>query len=685
MAKIEVIKQQDLQDCGACCLSCIIQYYGGYVPISKIRDDSYTTATGTTAYHMIEAAKNYGFDAMGVKVDDIGDSKIYYPAIAHQVLKNGLNHFVVVYQVSKKYVWLMDPAKGKIKLKREEFEETWDHILILLNPISKIIKYDKNLTISSLLLNLISNNKFIFIKICLINLFLIVFTILGSFYFQTIISLINEGQDIHLLKIISLFFFCLILFKVILAFIKNYYFTYFYKNLDVQLFTDFFDHIFHLPLKYIQNRSTGEIISRVQDLSEIKDLLSEFFTNVLLHSILVIGSVVVLYGLCDSLLFVLCLVAIVYVIVGFFFSKFIYQKVKENISSATDFNSVLVEHSEMDTSIRNLNLISLFLSRLENKLVLLLKCNFKTQEALNRISFFKELVYEIGYFCVTTFGVVLIYQGRLELLSLITFNGILLYFFDPIRDFIDLIPKYNYLRASFYKLSEFINVEEELDKEGMTVIEKGSIEFQDVTYSYNQYTDVLHHVSFSIESGEKVFLVGPSGCGKSTVCNLLSFPDEIKNGIIKIDGVNAADYRLCTLRQEILYVGQNEKLFTGTIWENITCFREIIESDFLKVIKICQLEEFIDQRPNRYHTMINASINNLSGGERQRIILARALLKEAKILILDEALSEVNLEMERKIIDAIKVYYPCCTLIYVSHKEVREKFSKVINMEKVNA
>ena len=187
MAKIEVVKQHDLKDCGACSLSCIIKYYDGYVPIEKIRDDTFTTGVGTTAYNLVEASRSYGFEAMGVSVDDVKNENIYLPAIAHVVLKNGLNHFVVVYKISKNYVWLMDPAVGKTKMKIDDFNNIWDNILILLTPIDKILKYDKDLTISSLLMKLIMKNKSVFIKICLINLIVMFFTILtGANPFDTV-------------------------------------------------------------------------------------------------------------------------------------------------------------------------------------------------------------------------------------------------------------------------------------------------------------------------------------------------------------------------------------------------------------------------------------------------------------------------------------------------------------------
>lgn len=683
MAKIEVVKQHDLKDCGACSLSCIIKYYDGYVPIEKIRDDTFTTGVGTTAYNLVEASRSYGFEATGVFVDDVKNENIYLPAIAHIVLKNGLNHFVVVYKISKNYVWLMDPAVGKAKMKIDDFNNIWDNILILLTPIDKILKYDKDLTISSLLMKLIMKNKSVFIKICIINLIVMFFTILTSFYFQITISSINQGEDIIYLKAIIIIFTLTFFFKVLLNFNKNYYLTYFYRNLDVELFSNFLDHIFNLPLKFIQNRSTGEIVSRIQDLSEIKDLLSEFFTNVLLNTILIIGAIVVLYSINSKLFFILCLVVIIYVILGLLFSKLIYGCVRDNVNTATTFNSCLVENIEANTSIKNLNLVDHFLKYLEEKLIIMFKSNFKTQSTLNNVSFIKEFVYEMGTFLVLSIGVLLIADGKLELLSLITFQSLMFYFMNPIQDFIDLIPKFNYLKASFNKLSEFINIECDDYEKGINNINNYSIEFINVSFKYN-FTNILTNVSFKIDDGDKVFLKGPSGSGKSTICNMLAYPKDIIDGTIKIGGINRADYSLGTTLKTILYVGQNEKLITGTIRDNILSFRSVSDEDFEKVVRICKLESIVEKRPNRYDSIINAMQNNLSGGELQRIILARALLKQAKILILDEALSEVNFDLELDIIEDIKKYYPTNTLIYVSHKDVSCKFTKILDMEIIN-
>lgn len=680
MPKIEVVKQRDLKDCGACCIESILKFYGGYVPLEKVRDDTCTNMNGTTAFHIIKALCNYGFDAVGVKAESILDENIYLPAIAHVQLKNGLQHFVVVYKINEKYIHLMDPAKGKVKMSIQEFLDIWDNILILITPSSNILNYTKELSIVGLFGKLLMKHKYLFLKIIITNIVLMLLTIMGNFYFQISISCIQEGQEIKLLKFIVIFFFIILLFKVIINYIKTYYLNYLNKNLDTELFSLFLEHIFKLPLKFIQNRTTGEIVTRIDELSDTKNLFSEIFSTLILNTILILGAIVTLFLINSKLFFLLCLVIFIYLIVGLLFSKIIYHKVKENIEATTNFNTTLIENVDMNFSIKNLNLIREFIYRIENKLILMLKSNFSFINILNVIELMKNFIYEIGLFIITTLGVYLIYKGELELLSLVTFNSVILYLFNPVKELVNLVPKYNYLKASFSKLSEFLAVEIEKEQGGLKRIVEPTITVKDLTYSYDLFNKIINKVNFTIKSKEKVLLSGPSGSGKSTICKLIYRSLGTYSGNIEFNNTSECDYSLKAIRENILYVGQNEKLFTGTIRENIICFRNISDEKFKQVCKICKLEEIINKRPNRYNTIINASLNNLSGGEKQRIILARSLLKKAKVIILDEALSEVNVNMEKEILDNIFKYFNNHTIIYVTHKNVEDKFTKIIRL-----
>ena len=427
MPKIEVVKQRDLKDCGACCIESILKYYGGYVPLEKVRDDTCTNMNGTTAFHIIKALCGYGFDAIGVKAENILDENIYFPAIAHVQLTNGLQHFVVIYKANEKYVYLMDPAKGKVKMLIQEFLNIWDNILILATPSNNILRYTKELSIVGLFGKLLIKHKYLFLKIIITNIVLMLLTIIGNFYFQISISCIQEGQEAKFIKFIVILFFIILLFKIIINYIKTYYLNYLNKNLDTELFSMFLEHIFKLPLKFIQNRTTGEIVTRIDELSNTKNLFSEIFATLILNTILIFGAIVTLFLINSKLFFLLCFIIIIYLIVGLLFSKVIYHKVKENIETTTNFNTTLIENVDMNFSIKNLNLVREFIYRIENKLILMLKSNFSFMSILNVIELLKNFIYEVGLFMITTLGIYLIYKGELELLSLVTFNSVILY------------------------------------------------------------------------------------------------------------------------------------------------------------------------------------------------------------------------------------------------------------------
>lgn len=681
MAKIEVIRQRDLQDCGACALASIIKYYGGYVPIEKIREDTRTSLNGTTAFHLISAAKNYGFDAIGMR-SQLDSEDIYLPAIVHLKLKNGLEHFAVLYKITSKYVCLMDPARGKVKLNTSEFLELWDNVILLFTPINRIITMNKGTSFSKIILKLLTKNKKIFANIFIVNLLFIILSIVGGFYFQLAVSNIQEGTDKKFLIILIGCFLMIIVFKVLLEYIKNYYQNFLNKNLDVEIYTSFLSHIFNLPLGFTENRTTGEIVSRVQELAEAKNLVAEIFSNVILNIILVGSVVLVLYFVCDKLFFILCFIVIMYLIITFISSKIIYTKMQETIEASTNFNMVLVENIDINSSVKNLNLTNKFLKRLDRSLTKMLHKNFKLTNIINILELLKKSIYEIGLFAITTLGIYLIYQGKLEILSFVTFNGLLGYMMGPLEEMCSLVPKYNYLKASFKKISELIALEVERDSEGLKLLEVPSLQLKNINYSYNLYTNILSIKDLEIKRGERVMLIGPSGSGKSTLCKIIaSMSIRQTSGEYWIDKIRREDYSTNTLKENILYVGQNEKLFSASIRDNILSYRDISDDEFKNITRICQIDNIVDKRPNRYNSVINAAVNNLSGGEIQRIILARGLLKKAKVIILDEALSEVNIDMERSILKNIFNYFKDITFIYVSHKDVSDLFSKVIPVE----
>lgn len=676
---MKIIRQRDFKDCGVCSLASIIEYYGGYVSLEKLRLDTKATNEGTTALNIIEASKKYGFDAMGIKVANLTSDKVSLPAIAHMQGKNGLNHYVVIYKITNDKVILMDPAKGKVVKSKDDFYEEWSHILLIFHPQRKITVFQKENTLIGIFLKIIMQEQKLFILIIISSIFLIVFTIIGSYYFQVMIDAINLNYSLIYLKIFVVVFGLLVILKLVFGYLRRYFENYLNKNIDCLLNSNFLNHIFNLPLEVITSRTSGEIITRVSELANIKNLFTEIFITCLLDFALMLTSLPLLYSISNKLFLALFLSLLLYLVVGIITSKIIYQKAYQNIELEAEFNNILLENVQMLSSIKNLNVTDNRLSKLETSLSALLYDNFKLGKFWTNENFGKNAIYELGFFIINTWGFYLIFKGKLEITALVTFNTLLGLFLDPIKNCIDSLPKYNFVKATFSKINDFLS----LNKETLGQKEKLSnnkIIIKNLSFSYDSLKSTFNHFNLFIKPGEFVSLKGRSGSGKSTLCKILDKYITNYKGEIIIGNRNIKDLSIATIRENITYVGQNEALISGSIKENILLDREIDSKRFTQICNICGIEQIVFKKALRYETSINNDSTNISGGEAQRIILARAILNDFEILILDEALSEVDYQTERKIIKNLKHYFPSKTIIYITHKNHDQLFDRVIDL-----
>ena len=322
--------------------------------------------------------------------------------------------------------------------------------------------------------------------------------------------------------------------------------------------------------------------------------------------------------------------------------------------------------------------------QIEYKYCLFLKDTFRFNKLITYNNFVKNFINEVGICLITSFGCYYILKSHLTLIDLITFNSLLVYMLDPIKNIINLLPKINYLKASLNKISEFTNLKEENLQNTNEKFLMGDIVFENLTYTYNNYDYICKNLNLTIKEKQKVMFKGKSGCGKSTLCKLLYRLYDVKEGAIKINNINILDYGLNTIRKNITYLAQKESLFTDTIYNNIVLDQTVSTQRFKMICEICHLEEIVNKKPLRYDTMISDDIANFSGGERQRILLARALLKKSSILILDEALSEVQTDLEKNIIQDICTKFNDKTIIYITHRNLEDLFEQVIDFEELN-
>ena len=676
MKKVCIVRQHDITDCGPACLSSIILFYGGYVPIEIIRLKCNTNSNGTSAYSLIEAAKSYNFDVKALRVNNIDEILKNYrlPCIVHLKLKNNLNHYVVLYEYKTDELILMDPSQGKVKMKNSDFLEIFTGVVLLMQPQSTLLKYEKPNTIYKTIISFFKTNKKITTKLLVYSVILVNISVIIS-YFLKYGSLVSNGDfGLTVLIYFTILYLYIYITKNYIEYIKNRLVVYMNKNISSDLYKKFSHQLFILPLNFIKSKSSGEIISRYNELTQLNQMIPEIIVSVSLDLIMAFVALIFSSFISIKLTAISVIIMIIYSVICFFQKNPTLQKINNNITLYSEFNTNIIDNVNAIISTKYLNNEKNMEERLEKSGAHYLEGNMNMDLFFNKCNFIKNIIYDIGKWLLLSYGLYLCFTKNLNIINLFTFEMVINYFFEPVKDINAIIPKVCFMKSSLYKLNEYSLVKEQ--NNGNYHFKPGNIEIKNLSFSYDIKNDILKDLNMNIRENEKVLIQGNSGSGKSTLCQILSKQIEYNKGSIKIANININDISIEDYRKNITYIGQKDSLLIDTILENIIYERKILDKDLKNICNICEIDEILDKKVGRFNTVINESSMNISGGEKQRIILARGLLKPGKIIILDEALSEVNKDMEERIIKRILKHFQNRTIIYVSHKDYKNIFER---------
>ena len=686
--KIPIVKQEGIKDCGAASLLSIIRYYGGNISLEKLRELTKTTKSGTTAYHLTFCAEKLGFISKGIKCNSITElkDKIESPFIAHVIINKSYKHYIVVYNINykKKRITIMDPSYGIKSLTFDEFSEIWSKIIITFHPVKKLPKYTYKNNILILIKNIIFNNKKVFKSIIFLSILITIFNIINSYYFKIIIDdlVLSSLNNFY---IISFIFSIIIILKCTSEYFRNQLILYANQKIDYLLFIKTFNHVMNLPYDYFKNKTTGEIISRINDLGYIKEAISKVTVTIFVDLLLLIISSLILFGINKDLFLITLIIFVLYFIIIIIFSPIYKKLIADSQEKNAKVNSDLVESINGFETVKSLNLQNKVINKVENKYIENLLIDKKVSKSSNIQHLIKDLISGLGILLILFIGYLKVLDGDISLGELITYNSLLIYFLEPIKNVLELEPLIRYALSSFKRINELYEIDlENLEIDNKYTGEKikGDISINNFSYSINDKDIILNNINLKINKGEKVMFIGKSGCGKSTLLRSLLKYSNIKRDKILIDNKDVNDYNSKELRQNITYVSQNETLFTDSILKNIIIDREITYEKFLYMSKLTEVDKICNNKYLGYDTLLEENGFNISGGERGRIILCRALLNDSNIILLDEALNEVDVNMERRILKNIFKEMKNKTIIIVSHRlENMDLFNKVVYME----
>ncbi len=668
------IKQHDVTDCGAACIATIARQYGLKVPISKIREIAGTDRQGTNAYGIVKAAEELGFSAKAVRGENEAIfSDFPLPAIAHVIVNRSLMHYVVIHKITRKKITAADPARGMVTYTPEEFFGMWTGTLIILVPSPKFER--RNDTDGTLFrfFKLLLPQKVLIFNIFLSSLIISVFGILASFYFQIIVDEIVPNSLFKTLIIISIGILLLNIFKILLEAFRNHLMAYLSQKLDIPLILGYYHHVLGLPMSFFGARRVGEIISRFMDASKIREAISGATLTIMIDTLMAAAGAVILCVQNVGLFFIAVLIAVIYGIIVFCFNKPIRNINEKQMEENSKVTSYLVETLNGIETVKSFNAEDKAQEKTENLFVKFLKSEFKGQLIFNAEQSLTNAVATIGGTVILWVGTASVLKGNLTLGSLITFNALLLYFLDPVKNLINLQPTMQTAVVAADRLSEVLDLELEKNKDERVKLTPSSLRTQinikDLSFGYGTREDILHDINMTINPGEKIALVGESGSGKTSLVKLLMRFYDWKKGDITFDGYNIKDMNIERLRNKVAYISQDIFLFSGTIKENLMMGN--IDCSFEEIVKACKLskaDDFINELPLRYDTVLEENGANLSGGQKQRLAIARALIKNPHVLIMDEATSNLDSITEKSIEQTIHGLTEGTTTIIIAHR-----------------
>lgn len=680
--------QDGVKDCGICSLLTIVRYYNGNYSKEYLRTITNTTKDGVTAFALLEAAKNIGFDAVGVTGDALDIAKKNLPCIAHVVIQNKYKHFLVIYKIDKKnkVIMLADPSQGLVKMNVSDFEKMSTKVFLFLKPNKKIPYVKNESKVKNIIYNFLSENKMSLFIILILSFLYNIISIMTSFNFQLIMNYALKYGSKYNLYIIFISMLILYILKELLIYIRNLVVNFISLKLDYSLITSVYSHILSLPYSYYRNRPVGEVIMRINDLSELKDSVSQLIVTFLLDIFLIIITLIFLYMINFKLTLIVIFVLILYFLVTFIYNKFLFKMIRLNKKDSSAVNTFMVESIEGVMSIRGSNAFLQFKDKFSSLYNNFIISSYNFFKKYNTLTFLNNFLISILIVVVITVGSIFVIDGDMDSSSIITYYSVLCFFLEPVKNVANFDVVVKKSRISIERIEELLMVEEEkilLDNQKITGKLK-NILFKDVTFSYDFKNNVVNKLNLKIDEGEKVVIYGKSGSGKSTVAKILTRYLDVERGKVFINGYDINDYNLWSIREGITYVSQNEFLLTDTIYNNINMKGTRDAEYIFDVCKMIGVDKIVKFKNGGYNMILEENGSNISGGERERILLARAFVRDSDIYILDESFSEIDSLSEREILGKIFSKYKDKMIIVISHRmDNNDLYDRRICMEEL--
>lgn len=691
MKHFPVAKQLYSMDCGPTCLFIIAKFYGKHISIEKLRQLSQNNRTGANLIGLSEAAEEVGFKTLSIRIpfDKLVQS-VPLPCIAYWERR----HFVVIYKITSKYVYISDPAIGLIKYSHQEFYTKWinenNHgqetgIILAVEPTPKFYEIASEGSTSNTNYNWIFFIRYLkpyrkFIYQLLLSMIIgSALTLIFPFLTQAIVDVGINTRDLSFINLILIAQLFLTLSRTVFDFIRGWILFHITSRLNIFILSDFIIKLFRLPISFFDSRLTGDILQRINDHRRIESfLVSESLSFIFsIFNFIIFTFVLVYYDVKVFLIFIIG--SIIYFLWIRLFFKWRKELDYKNFDQGATNQTQLIQ---LVTAIQEIKLQGIEKTKRwewERTRANLFRLSQKglTLSQIEQVG--SSFINEVKNIILTIITAKSVMDGQITFGTMLSIQYIIGQLNSPVFAIIGFIRSLQEAGYSLERLGEIHNMEDEEnpDKDVYVVMNQAelirskSIKFQDVYFSYADNIDVIKGINLQIPIGKKTAIVGASGSGKTTLIKLILKFYKVNRGSLSIDNKSLQYIEAKQWRHLCGAVLQDSIIFNDTIVNNIALPPDSNEIDWERLLyatQMANLHEFINAIPLGFQTKIGQDGKGLSQGQKQRLLIARLVYRNPDIIIFDEATNALDAINERVIVQNLNSFFKNKTVIIVAHR-----------------
>jgi ATP-binding cassette subfamily B protein len=669
------IRQDAEEDCGAACIATVSTQHGKTLSISRVREAVGTTATGTTLLGLKRGAEKLGFHARAAKADGSLLEQLHelpLPIICHW---NG-NHWVVVHGKDDSQLIVADPGVGILRLETKEFLRHWSNgVLLLLEPDPSrfsALEEDKHPGIW-VFLRYLKPFRPLLGQALLLNLLIGLLALAMPLLMQVLTDDVLVRGDTRMLTSLGIGIMALFVLRSVLSLVQGHMVGHFGQKLQLQMVLHYGDRLLKLPIDYFESHRSGEVVSRISDIQRINDLLTDVVLGLPSQLGIALISLIWMWLYSPQLTMAAVISYLLVISCSLCFLPAIQDKTKQLLVRSADNQGFLVEVFRAANVLKTTDATEQAWQEYQSNFGRLANLRWSALKLGLGESTTTNLLGSLSTIALLWFGSSFVISRELSIGQLLAFNGMGVNVLGFLAGLSAISEEVITAQVVIRRLAEVLEREVEdphsAEKHPVAISPNDDIICEGLQYHHPGRLPLLADFNLHIPGGITTALIGESGCGKSSLSKLIAGLYPLQQGSIHYGPYSSRDLCLESLRRQVVLIPQDSEFFNRSIYDNFSFAHPGIS--FEQVVASCRLalaDEFIRDLPDGYRTVLGEFGANLSGGQRQRLAIARSLIGDPAVLIMDESTSALDPVLEARLMDQLLEHRRGRTTLLISHR-----------------